>query len=132
MNIEQALKRGAELKNKEIRIQSVSITSDKLFLTLDNHSVIGDDISNIDELKEIPHELLQNIKVIGFGGTIHVPETDVFISVDGLMQKLLSKFSLSAMRSIVAKANGSARSEKKAKASAQNGIAGGRKRVALA
>ncbi|MBS0987335.1 DUF2442 domain-containing protein [Acetobacter okinawensis] len=132
MNIEQALKRGAELKNKEIRIESASVVSNKLILTLENHSIIGDDISNIDELKDIPHNLLQKIEVIGFGGTIHIPETDVFISVDGLMQTLLSKISLAKMRSIVAKANGSARSEKKAKASAINGIAGGRKKVALA
>ena len=94
MNIEQALRRGEELKDKEIRIESASVVSNKLILTLENHSIIGDDISNIDELKDIPHNLLQKIEVIGFGGTIHIPETDVFISVDELVRKFFDKISL--------------------------------------
>ena len=132
IDMEKALSRGNKLKEQEIRILSVSIVSQKLIMNLENNVCIGEDISAIDELKSVSSDKLKKIEVIGFGGTIHVPETDIFISVDGLMRSLLKKFSLTLMRSIVAQANGSIKSAKKAKSSAGNGLAGGRHKMAKA
>jgi len=124
LELENALKRNEQ--KEEIKASNAFIVDDRLILFLESDVCLGEKISKIEEISEMKADTLKP-KIIGFGGTLHFEDSEIFISVDGLVRDIMKEMPIAAMRSTVASLNGSMRSKKKAVSSARNGSMRGKK-----
>jgi hypothetical protein len=130
--VDQAIAADAEVARSELRAAAVAYDPVRdllLFTVRHGGDVIGVPRRTVEELSDLPSEDLQGLRLWPDGVLLEIPERDLHLQIPKILAQAIERLAPPALlRSLLARMGGSATSERKRRAAAENGRRGGRPR----